>query len=297
MDKISNSRGKSLRKVDYVKRNAEIIVEKQKEEYGDLIKDNPSSIESFRLQFCYSLLISHDSFALLAVKKALLTLAQNKVALLILAKYKKKAEIAIERIRNVQKELSNQTDQRAMTQMVSFASNKTGPNARRKWLYEEDSQQLEVIEEVFPKMNQEGIIHYLYHHEVISSHKPTTKLRRIYMLLRIQGNQKFTAIQSSGRLYNCIYRSRIEIQINPTGYAAHNNSRPQKIPFVAITSPFSIIGTLNPHLETNGRQIGLEIKRNLCMENLSGWNKRSTGQISRSEGYLQGSSNEYLCLQ
>ncbi|VDM92166.1 unnamed protein product [Onchocerca ochengi] len=40
--------------------------------------------------------------------------------------------------------------------------------------------QTEVIEEVSPKMNQEGLIHYLPHHEVISPYKPTTKLRIVH---------------------------------------------------------------------------------------------------------------------
>ncbi|VDM94505.1 unnamed protein product [Onchocerca ochengi] len=96
----------------------------------------------------------------------------------------------------------------------------------------------EVIEEVSLEMNQKGIIHYLPHHEIISSNKPATKFRILH--------DPSAHLKGAKSLNEVSYRRSV--------------MPPDLIGIV--------VGNAH-HLETNRSQIELEIGRNLYVDNVT----------------------------
>uniref|UniRef100_A0A1I7VUR0 Reverse transcriptase n=1 Tax=Loa loa TaxID=7209 RepID=A0A1I7VUR0_LOALO len=72
-----------------------------------------------------------------------------------------------------------------------------------RWPWEEskdklrDQLKLEIIEEVHPEMDQEGVIHYLPHHKIITPDK-TTELRIVHDILALKGTKSLNDVLYRG---------------------------------------------------------------------------------------------------
>ncbi|EJD76135.1 pao retrotransposon peptidase [Loa loa] len=106
-----------------------------------------------------------------------------------------------------------------------------------------------IIEEVHPNMDQEGIIYYLSHHEVvIPPHKPITKLKIVH---DASAHLKLELHQSDRNCTIFLWEDDIKCAVTEENLKCYQC-------FGVISSPFLLVATINHHLETIESQTAIE---------------------------------------
>ncbi|MCP9266075.1 Pao retrotransposon peptidase family protein [Dirofilaria immitis] len=157
-----------------------------------------------------------------------------------------------------------------------------------------DQLQSGVIEQAYPDMDREGILHCLPHHKVVSSHKPIIKLRTVH-----DASVYFRGTKSSNEV---LYRGPIifpDLVGISLGFRMMRNVivaddlecyRFRRVQFGVISSPFLLSATLNHHLVNIGSQTALKIEGTYTSTMLycPRKNKRCTGKNITNKGLLNG---------
>uniref|UniRef100_A0A1I7VAS5 Reverse transcriptase domain-containing protein n=1 Tax=Loa loa TaxID=7209 RepID=A0A1I7VAS5_LOALO len=140
-----------------------------------------------------------------------------------------------------------------------------------------------IIEEVHPDMDQEGVIHYLPHHERTKSLNEVLyrgpimlpDLVGILLRFRMMKNaiiadveKAFLQLELHQSDRNCtrfLWTNDVKFAVTEENLKCY---RFRRVPFRVVSSPFLLAATLNHHLETIGSQTALEIWRNLYVDNV-----------------------------
>ncbi|VDK79796.1 unnamed protein product [Onchocerca ochengi] len=212
---------------------------------------------------------------------------------------------------DIQEQRNIQDDEKALEHFKESISKQNGRyQADERLLHQYDKtiwNQLhsEIIEEVYPDMDQAGMVHYLPRHEVIAPYKSITKLRIIHdAYAHLKGTRSLNEIPYRGPimlpdLVGILLRFRmmknviiadvekafLQLELHPSdrnctrffwlkdihSAATEENLkryRFKRVPFGIISSPFSLSATLNDHFEINGTKLTLEIRKNLYVDNI-----------------------------